>query len=173
MNLVLLSLIYRKTDVQWNYLPTGTVAQQVKNPPAMWEAWVWSLGWEDPLEKGMATHSSILAWRIPWREEPGGLQSMGSQRVGHNWTTFTSFHIITSKKRKEKKKKKARTPIHSVWFQRPHSFHNVPRLSSRDGLSSCRSEGPMQCRHGNTTSLHPQDGVFSGKHLGAHSRQFI
>ena len=50
---------------------------------------VWFLGREDPLEKGMATHSSILAWRIPWTEEPGGLQSMGSQRIGHNWTTFT------------------------------------------------------------------------------------
>ena len=56
----------------------------VKNPPAMQETWVQSLGWEDPLEKEMATHSSILAWRIPWAEEPGGLQSKGSQRVGHN-----------------------------------------------------------------------------------------
>ena len=52
----------------------------VKNLPAMQETWVQSLGCEDPLEKGMATHSSILAWRIPWTEEPGGLQSMGSQR---------------------------------------------------------------------------------------------
>ena len=49
------------------------VAQTVKNLPAMWETWVRSLGWEDPLEKGMATHLSILAWEIPWREEPGGL----------------------------------------------------------------------------------------------------
>ena len=57
------------------------VAQSVKNP-AMQETWVQSQGWEDPLEKEMATHSSILAWRIPWTEEPGGLQSMGSQRVG-------------------------------------------------------------------------------------------
>ena len=56
----------------------------VKNPPAMWETWVRSLGWEDPLEKGMAPHSSILAWRIPWTEEPGGLQSMGSQRPGRD-----------------------------------------------------------------------------------------
>jgi len=56
----------------------------VKNPPAMQETWVRSLGWEDPLEKGMATHSSILAWKIPRTEEPGGLQSMGSQRVGHD-----------------------------------------------------------------------------------------
>ena len=55
-----------------------------KNLPAMQEAWVQSLGWEDPLEKGMATHSSILAWRIPWTEEAGMLESMGSQRVGHD-----------------------------------------------------------------------------------------
>ena len=53
------------------------MAQRVKNLPAMWETWVQSLGWEDPLEEGMATHSSILAWRIPWMEEPGMLQSMG------------------------------------------------------------------------------------------------
>ena len=53
------------------------VAQTVKNPPAMRETWVQSLGWEDPLEEGMATHSNILAWRIPWTEQPGGLQSMG------------------------------------------------------------------------------------------------
>ena len=60
------------------------MAQTVKNLPAMWETWVRSLGWEDPLEEGMVTHSSILAWRIPWTEEPGRLQSMGSQRVGHD-----------------------------------------------------------------------------------------
>ena len=60
------------------------VAQMVTNQPAMKETPVCSLGQEDPLEEGMATHSSILAWRIPWTEEPGALQSMGSQRVGHN-----------------------------------------------------------------------------------------
>ena len=60
------------------------VAQMVKNPPAMRETWVRSLGQEDPLEEGMATHCSILAWRIPWTEELGGLQSLGSQRVGHD-----------------------------------------------------------------------------------------
>ena len=59
------------------------VALTVKNLPAVWEPQVLSLGWEDPLEERMATHSSILAWRIPWTEEPGGLPSMGSQRVGH------------------------------------------------------------------------------------------
>ena len=61
-----------------------TEAQLVKNPPAMRETWIRSLGWEDPLEKGKATHSSILAWRIPWTEEPGGLQSIGLQKVGHD-----------------------------------------------------------------------------------------
>ena len=60
------------------------MAQGVKNLPAMQEPWVQSLSQEDPLEKGMATHSSILAWRIPWTEEHGGLQSMGLQRVGHD-----------------------------------------------------------------------------------------
>ena len=56
----------------------------VKDPPAMQEIRARSLGWEDPQEKGMATHASILAWRIPWTGEPGGLQSMGSQRVGRD-----------------------------------------------------------------------------------------
>ena len=63
---------------------TSLVAQMVKRPPAMRETWVQSLGQEDPLEKAMAPHSSTLAWKIPWTEEPGRLQSMGSQRVGHN-----------------------------------------------------------------------------------------
>ena len=60
------------------------VAQAVKNPPAMWETQVQSQGLADPLEKEMTTYSSILAWEIPWTEEPGGLQSMGLQRVGHD-----------------------------------------------------------------------------------------
>ena len=60
------------------------MAQRLKHLPAMQETQVQSLSWEDTLEKEMATHSSILAWRIPWREEPGRLQSIGSQRVGHD-----------------------------------------------------------------------------------------
>ena len=59
----------------------------------MWETWVRSLGWEDPLEKEMATHSSILAWKIPWTEEPGGLQSTGLQRVRHDWATSLSLWL--------------------------------------------------------------------------------
>ena len=64
--------------------PPSLVAQMVKHLPIVRETQVRSLGWEDPLEKAMATHSSTLAWKIPWMEEPGGLQSMGSQRVGHD-----------------------------------------------------------------------------------------
>ena len=63
---------------------TSLVVQMVKNLPAIQETWIQSLSQEDPLEKEMATHSSILAWRIPWTEEPGRLQSMGLQRVGHD-----------------------------------------------------------------------------------------
>ena len=70
------------------------LAQTVKNPPAMWETWVQSLGWEDPLEEGMATYSSILIWRTPWTEEPGGLQSIGSQRVGCNCSDLAPTHTI-------------------------------------------------------------------------------
>ena len=65
------------------------VAQMVKNLTTMWETWVPYLSQEDPLEEEMATHPSILAWRILWTEEPGGLQSTGSQRVGHDWVTNT------------------------------------------------------------------------------------
>ena len=66
------------------YSWVSLVAQMVKNPPAVWDIWVQPLGWEDPLEEEMATHSGILAWRIPWTEEPGGLLSTGSQRVRHD-----------------------------------------------------------------------------------------
>ena len=69
------------------------VAQMVKNLPAMWETQVRSLGWEDPLEKEMVTHSSILAWRIPWTEEPGGLQSMGSQESDTAERLTLSLHF--------------------------------------------------------------------------------
>ena len=60
------------------------MAQTVRNLPTRVETQVQSLGWEDPLEKEMTTHSSILAWEIPWRQKPGGLQSMGSERIGHD-----------------------------------------------------------------------------------------
>ena len=69
------------------------VAQRLKHLPAMWETWVRSLVWEDPVEKEMATHSSILAWKIPWTEEPGGLYSTGKQRVRHDWVTELNWWL--------------------------------------------------------------------------------
>ena len=80
MDLIKLVECLNGTKRRWASL----VAQKVKNLPAVGETWVQYLGQKDPLEKGMATHSSILAWRIPWTEEPGGLQSIGLQRVGHD-----------------------------------------------------------------------------------------
>ena len=77
-------LNFIKIKIELGLLWASLVAQMVKNLPAMWETQVQSLGREDPLEKGAVTHSSILAWRIPWTEEPGRLQSIGSQRVGQD-----------------------------------------------------------------------------------------
>ena len=82
------------------FIWASLVAQLVKNLPAIRETWLWSLGWEDPLEKGKATHPSILAWRIPW-----AVYTMGSQRVGHDWVTFTSLsqgiHIVSERSETE------------------------------------------------------------------------
>ena len=75
--IIILNVLIVRTHI---YSMASLIAQSVKNLPAVHETWVEFLGWEDPLEKEMATHSSILAWRIPWTEEPGGLQSMGSQK---------------------------------------------------------------------------------------------
>ena len=85
------------------------VAQRVKQLPAMWETRVQSLGREVPLEKEMATHSSILAWRILWMEEPDGLQSMGSQRVGHDWAS--SLHFTSSKNEVARPKQKQQSVV--------------------------------------------------------------
>ena len=71
----------------WPTTGASLVARLVKNTFAMQETWVQSLRWEDPLEEGTATHSSFLAWKIPWTEEPGRLQCIGSQRVRHDWVT--------------------------------------------------------------------------------------
>ena len=82
-------------------LEPSLVAQTIKRLPTMWETEVRSLGWEDPLEKEMATHSSTLAWKIPWMEEHGRLQSMGSQRIGHDWVTSLHFTSLRLKKRSD------------------------------------------------------------------------
>ena len=79
------------------YSWASLVAQTVKNLPAMQEAWVWSWVGNIPLEKGTATHYIILAWRISWKEEPGGLQSMGSQRAEQDWATFISNSWVSQR----------------------------------------------------------------------------
>ena len=84
-------------SIQPNVLPYPVLylvflgGSEVKESAYQWGKWVQSLGWQDPLEKGLATHSSILAWRVTWIEESGELQSMGSQRVGHDWATSLSL----------------------------------------------------------------------------------
>ena len=76
------------------YSWASLVALIVKKQPAMRETWVWTLGWEDPMENGMASHSSILAWRIPWTEEPGRLYSPCGHRVGHDWGTSAFSRVL-------------------------------------------------------------------------------
>ena len=83
-------IVHLGLEELWGF-PGGSV---VKNLPAMKKTCVWSPSWEDPLEKEMATHSSILAWRIPWTEETGGLQSIALQRVRHDWSDLAGVHAI-------------------------------------------------------------------------------
>ena len=104
---IVLSILVSSTFTSWIFivLPllgllsarnlwASLVAQMVKRLPAVWETWVQPLGCEDPLEKEMATHSSTLAWKIPWTKEPGRPQSTGSQRVGHDWATWLHFRNL-------------------------------------------------------------------------------
>ena len=111
------------------------MAQRLKHLPAVQETWVQSLSQEDPLEKEMATHSSILAWRIPWREEPSRLQSMDSQRVRHDWATslylgisWTGNHTIMAQQEGGKQRLKVPAASHQVM-----SWLREVRMGSRVG----------------------------------------
>ena len=98
------------------------VAQCKKNPLAMQEAqemWVWALGQEDPLEEGMTTHSSILAWRIPWTEESGGLQSRGSQRAGRDWNDW-AYHTNIYRSFLSNRQKQSTGPSTGGWVVSGH-----------------------------------------------------
>ena len=113
------------------YSPSGAslVAQLVKNLPAVQETGVRFLGWEYLLEKEIATPSSILAWKISWTEEPGGLQSMGSQRVGHDWATNTYTYFYSPSPFKIELLSFSQPPVHSAqnWFPRiPCSLTHSP-----------------------------------------------
>ena len=133
------------------------MAQMVKNLPEMQETWVRSLGWEDPLEEGMATHSSILAWRIPWTEKPGGLQSITSPRVGHDWVTKHNstasfkFSCIFFQKGKRHENcrilsisdhktlqdclKRSSRGHYSIWYLKKHSWHFLPLFPAWENWS--------------------------------------
>ena len=126
----------------------------------MQETWVWSVGWEDVLKKGMATHSSILAWRIPWTEEPGGLQSMGSQRAGHDWVsskhththTHTHTRILSLLSPSHWSRLSPSIGLGSLCYAVPSHplciLHVVLYISQRYSLSSsCPFLSPMDCVH--------------------------
>ena len=109
----------------WIYIAGASlVAQRVKRLPAMQETWVQSLGQEDPLKKEMTIHSSTVAWKIPWIEKPGRLQSMGSQRVGHDWATSLHFHVLSTYSRL----KSSLYQIYRQYFIKSQIFSHLPKF---------------------------------------------
>ena len=132
------------------------VAQMVKCLPTMRETWIRSLGREDPLEKEMATHSTTLAWKIPWMEEPGRLQSMGSQKVGHDWANSLHFTFYFY----QKKKKKAVWDFYCDCTDPIDQFELMWNFNSRwfsDSWTrdfSCQGSKGMCIRLGKLFSLH-------------------
>ena len=125
-----------------NWCWASLVPQMVKNLPSMQETWVRSLGWEDPLEKGMATHSSLLAWRIPWTQEPGEIQSMGLQRVGHSYVTNTfTFHFFRQRETLDVSSTKKRRKLIAIL--------NLPRFYMVASLWESRAPtclAPYHCK---------------------------
>ena len=134
-NLIFLSLESLKEKA-------SPMSQMVKNLPAMQETPVQSRGWKDPLEKGMAIHSSVLAWRVPWTREPGGLQSMGLQRVGHDWVTNTFTFKEEERAEKEKYLKQQKWESSRIWWKlyKPIGRRSSTNPSSRSiKLYNCTS----------------------------------
>ena len=113
------------------------VAQTVKSMTTIQEIWVWTLDWEDPVEKEMATHSSTLAWRIPWTEEPGGLQSMGSKRV-----IFVKVELLSRVRLFTTPWTAAYQAPLSIGFSRQEYWSGVPSPSLHDGIRASIKETP-------------------------------
>ena len=130
--LIIKNIILSKSKKQIEKYSTG-MAQTVKNLPAIQDTWVQSLGQEGPLGKGIATHSSILAWEIPWTEEPGGLQSMGLQRVRCNWLTLSLYCLKES------------FPAKGKWW---HVTHVPARVTVRKEFKSYSPGWRPQQLHG-------------------------
>ena len=147
----------------------------ITNLPAMKDTWVWYLGWEDSLEKGLETHSSILAWRIPQTEEPSRLRSMGSQRVGHDWTTNTDAPTV----RNIYKLRKNQTPVALLGLTTEHgslSWNSVQNqlflrhLFHPLSLYLC---GFLYCMWLNFNKLNTDIRQFHYKHTGCCIRRFL
>ena len=120
------------------------VAHMVKNLPAMWKTRVRSLGREDPLEEGMANHSSILAWRIPWTEEPGWLQFMGLLRVKHDWMTNSFSFNGKPELQKNSSKEHIASDFQYKWLLTPVYPHRLKRWDYIDSLCQPRLSHPFQ-----------------------------
>ena len=124
---------------------TSLVAQTIKCLPTVRETWVWSLGREDPLEKALATHCSTLAWKIPWNEEPGRLQSMGLQRVGHDWAT--SLHFFTHGLKRREIRNSNNTKVYTVKVNLILPCPGVSHLKGYTLSQYCpRSKIPCICK---------------------------
>ena len=153
-------LFFKKNFPLYWPIADSLVAQIVKNLLATQETWVRSLDWEDPVAKRRATHSSILAWRIPWTEESDGLQSMGSQRVGHDWATNTFTFNIEAKQDgtsgKESASKRPRRHGLDPWvgeipWSRKWKLTPVSFLEKSQGQRSLAGYGQWGCQESDTT----------------------
>ena len=124
------------------YKGASLVAQRLKCLPAMQETLVQSLSWEDPLEKEMATHSSILAWRIPWTEESGGLPSTGWQRVGHDFTFTFTFLVLESVTQTWRGKRKPAGRVNQCFWRATKL--NILAVESLRSQLNAREWGPWR-----------------------------
>ena len=139
-------ILMQKDDSLAKFL-ASLVDQMVKSLTAVRETQVWSLGQEDPLEKEMATHSSILAWKSPWMEEPGRLQSMGLQRVRHSWAT--SLSLSDAGKDWGQKEKRALEDEVVGWHHQCNKHE--PGQNPGDGKGAGRPSSPLGCKESDTT----------------------
>ena len=132
--------VLTRTDlcIDKNICRTSLVARTVNNLPVMQETWVQFPGQEDPLEKEMATHSSILSWRIPWTKEPGGLQFTRSQRVGHNWSDLAYMHTCGLRQSRG---------LHGLQPEPQPPPHPLPRRPSACASAHARTDRCAQTGH--------------------------
>ena len=127
------------------YSWASLVAQMVKYLPAMQHTWVQSLSWEDPLQEGMATHSSILAWEIPWTENPGGLQSIRSQRIGHDWAAKQQQRLVWTIK-------KGVNSHRCLWIRRAQIHYLCPLLLIGSSMQQSFGTGLPPSEHPDQSS---------------------